>query len=146
VEFAANAVVAQEEPLFGRSCATVVTPLTAPGVFPQLLRIDLDCTLAHLGRASGVAMQTVNVTGQSGPTLMTTIENTTTYQAANGDVLNPSFAGTALINVETGDVRYIGTETSTEGPVASSMPREPPSCRGRHRSSPTSGSIRHRVA
>lgn len=111
--FSANA--AQPERPFRGSCATVVTELTAPGVFPQQLRIDLDCTMTHLGRTTGVAFQTVTPTGQAGSVVTAAIENTTTYTAASGDVLNQSFVGTALINVQTGDVRYIGVETFDGG-------------------------------
>jgi hypothetical protein len=110
-----SATAAQpERPLRG-SCATVVTPLTEPGVFPQELRIDLDCTLTHLGRTTGVALQTVTPTGQTGAIVTANIENATTYTAANGDELSQSFVGTALINVQTGEVRFIGTETFDGG-------------------------------
>lgn len=112
---APDVLAADPERPYQGSCSTVVTPLTAPGVFPQELRIDLDCTLAHLGRATGVSMQTVVPISVTGPVVTTLIENTTTYQAANGDVLDQSFTGTALINLETGDVRYIGTETFDGG-------------------------------
>ena len=43
------------------------------------------------------------------------IENVTTYTAANGDTLDVSFSGTALINLQSGDVRFIGTETFVGG-------------------------------
>jgi hypothetical protein len=97
------------------SCSTVITPLTPPGVFPQHLRIDYDCTLTHLGRTSAVAMQVVTPTGQSGVIVSAQIENSTVYTAANGDTLNVSFAGTALLNIQTGEVRFIGTETFEGG-------------------------------
>ena len=112
---ATYASAAQPERPFRGSCATVVTTLTEPGVFPQQLRIDLDCTMTYLGRTTGVAFQTVTPTSQTGAVVTAAIENTTTYTAANGDVLNQSFVGTALINVQTGDVRYIGTETFDGG-------------------------------
>ena len=67
-------------------------------------------------------MQTVTPTAQSGAIVTTVIQNTTTYTAANGDVLEQSFIGTALINVETGDVRYMGTETFTGGTGGFAMP------------------------
>ena len=54
-------------------------------------------------------------TGQSGEIVTALIENTTTYTSANADVLNQSFVGTALINVQTGEVRFIGTETFEGG-------------------------------
>lgn len=107
-------VAANELPYRG-SCDTAVTPLTAPGVFPQQLRIDLDCMLAHLGRTSGVATQIVTPVAQTGVVVTAIIENATAYTAANGDVLEQSFAGAALINLETGNVRFIGTETFNGG-------------------------------
>ena len=103
-----------ERPYRG-SCSTVVTPLTPPGVFPQELRIDYVCQLAHLGRTTGIAMQVVTPIGQSGAIVTALIENATIYTAANGDTLDASFSGTALINVQTGDVRFIGTETFEGG-------------------------------
>ncbi len=103
-----------ERPYVG-SCSTAITPLTPPGVFPQQLRIDYDCALAHLGRSTAVVMQVVTPISQSGVIVTTLVENTTTYTAANGDKLNASFAGSALINVQSGDVRFIGTETFEGG-------------------------------
>lgn len=103
-----------ERPYRG-SCSAVVTPLTAPGVFPQELRIDYDCTLTHLGLTTGVAMQLVTPIGQSGSIVTAIIENATTYRAANGDTLDALFEGTALIDVQTGEVSFIGTETFDGG-------------------------------
>ena len=114
--FAAVASSAQPERPYSGSCATVVQVLTPANVFPQELRIELDCTLAHLGHTTGVAFQTVTPLGPpDGAILTTAIENATTYIAANGDMLDQSFVGTALINLETGNVRYIGTETFAGG-------------------------------
>lgn len=59
------------------SCSTVVTPLSAPGVFPQELQIDSDCRLTHLGRTSGQATQTVVPAGPPGATIPLLINNTT---------------------------------------------------------------------
>jgi len=103
-----------ERPYRG-SCSTVITPLTPPGVFPQELRIDYACQLTHLGRTTAIAMQVVTPTGQSGAIVTALVENNTIYTAANGDTINASFLGTALINVQTGDVRFIGTETFEGG-------------------------------
>jgi len=94
------------------SCATVVTPLDVQFLH---LHIDLDCTLTHLGKATGVATQTNTVVAQNGPVIVQVIANTTTYTAANGDVLDQSFEGMALVNVVTGDVQYMGTETFLGG-------------------------------
>ena len=110
-----TAAAANPERPYGGSCSTVITPLTAPGVFPQELRIDYDCTLMHLGHATAVAMQVVTPISQSGVIVMALIENTTVYTAANGDRINASFSGTALIDVQSGDVRFIGTETFDGG-------------------------------
>ena len=112
---AAMAFAADPQRPYGGSCSTVITPLTAPGVFPQQLRINYDCTLAHLGRTRAVAMQVVTPIGQSGAIVSTLVQNSTIYTAANGDTLNVSFSGTALLNVQTGDVRFIGTETFEGG-------------------------------
>ena len=112
---AAMGFAADPERPYGGSCSTVITPLTPPGVFPQELRIDYDCTLTHLGRTTAIAMQVVTPTSQSGVIVTALIENATTYTAANGDTLNVSFAGSALINVQTGQVRFIGTETFEGG-------------------------------
>jgi hypothetical protein len=60
-------------------------------------------------------MQVVTPIGQSGAIVTALIENATIYTAANGDTLDASFSGTALINVQTGDVRFIGTETFEGG-------------------------------
>jgi hypothetical protein len=111
----ATALAASPERPYGGRCSTVITPLTAPGVFPQELRIDYDCTLAHLGRTSAVVMQIVTPINQSGAVVTAVIENETIYTAANGDALNASFTGTALINIQTGEVRFIGTETFEGG-------------------------------
>ena len=105
-----SAIAASPERPYSGSCSTVVTPLTPPGVFPQELHIDYDCTLAHLGHATAVATQVVTPINQSGVLVTATITNSTTYTAANGDTLHASFTGTALLNVETGQVRFIGTE------------------------------------
>lgn len=100
---------------YGGRCSTVITPLTAPGVFPQELRIDYDCLLAHLGRTLAVAMVLVTPIAESGGILNALVENTTVYTAANGDMLNVSFVGPAQINLETGEARFIGTETFEGG-------------------------------
>ena len=112
---AASAIAAPPDRPYTGSCSTVVTPVTPPGVFPQELHIDYDCTLAHLGHATAVATQFVTPIDQTGVLVTAQIKNSTTYIAANGDKLNASFTGTALLNVETGQVRFIGTETFDGG-------------------------------
>jgi len=115
VSLAESAIAAPQDRPYSGSCSTVVTPLTPPGVFPQKLHIDYDCTLAHLGHATAVATQVVTPIDQSGVLVTAQITNSTTYTAANGDTLIASFTGTALLNVETGQVRFIGTETFAGG-------------------------------
>ena len=103
-----------ERPYKG-SCTTVVVPVTPPEVVPQELRIDTDCTLAHLGRTTGVAEQFVTPTGQSGTTVTLLIENTSVLTAANGDELRASFIGSGLLDLTTGEVTFIGVETYDSG-------------------------------
>ena len=97
------------------SCSTIVTPVSAPGVFPQQLRIDSDCRLTHLGRTTGRTDQLVTPTGPASPTIPLMIANVTTYQAANGDQLYMSFTGAGQLDPATGNVTYYGTETYQGG-------------------------------
>ena len=60
-------------------------------------------------------MQVVTPVNQSGVIVTALIENETIYIAANGDTLNVSVSGTALINIQSGDVGFIGTETFQGG-------------------------------
>ena len=114
--FGTAALAAKPERPYRGSCATVVMPITPPGVFPQQLHIDYDCTIAHLGRTIGVANQTVTPVGPpSGSVVPLLIENTTTYRAANGDQLFVTFTGTAMLNLETGEVPFIGVENFKGG-------------------------------
>ena len=111
---AAKEPAAPERP-YGGSCSAIVTVLN-PGVFPQELRIDLDCTLRHLGRTNGVAFQIVSIAGPLvGTILPVSIVNETTYRAANGDLLFQDFAGTGEIDLATGNVTFAGTETFAGG-------------------------------
>jgi len=104
----------RERPYKG-SCTTVVLPVTAPGVVPQELRIETDCTLAHLGRTTGVAEQFVTPTGQSGTIVTLLIQNTSVLTAANGDELRASFIGSGVLDLTTGEVTFIGVETYDGG-------------------------------
>ncbi len=114
--FGSTAVAANPERPYKGSCSTVVMPLTPPGVFPQQLHIDYECTIAHLGRTTGVANQTVTPVGPPASGVVPLlIENTTTYRAANGDQLFVSFIGTAMLNLETGEVTFIGVENFKGG-------------------------------
>jgi len=109
----ANAV-GPERPYQG-SCNTVVLPITPPGVVPQELRIDTDCTLAHLGRATGVAEQFVTPAGQSGAAVTLLIQDASVLTAANGDQLHAGFVGSGLLDLTTGEVTFIGVETYDGG-------------------------------
>jgi hypothetical protein len=97
------------------SCTTVVTPISAPGVFPQELQIASDCRLTHLGRASGQTTQFVTPAGPPGATIPLLIMNTTVYRAANGDQLYMSFLGTGQLDPVSGEVTFVGTETYQGG-------------------------------
>jgi len=109
------ALAADAERPHGGRCSTVVTPISPPGVFPQELRIDSDCTLTHLGRTSGHSTQYVIPTRPPGATIPLLITNTAVYRAANGDELRMSFLGTGQLNPATGEVTFIGTETYQGG-------------------------------
>ena len=108
------AAAAQPARPYQGSCSTVIVPLTDPGPVQQL-RIDYSCTLAHLGRTSAVANQTVTFAGQSGGSAMLLVHNTTTYTAANGDQLLATFRGTATLDLATGEVAYTGVELFNGG-------------------------------
>jgi hypothetical protein len=97
------------------SCSTIVTPVSAPGVFPQQLRIDSDCRLTHLGRTTGQTIQTVALAGPPSTTIPLNIVNVTTYQAANGDQLYMLFTGSGQLDPGTGNVTFYGTETYNGG-------------------------------
>jgi hypothetical protein len=112
---ACGAVAADPERPFAGSCSTVVTVLTPPGVFPQELRIDSECLFTHLGHTTGVSMQRVTPTGQAGVVVTAQLDATTVYTAANGDQLSQSFIGAGTINVQSGDVAFVGTETFAGG-------------------------------
>lgn len=109
------AAAAPERP-FGGSCNAVVTRLTDPGVFPEVLRVDLDCILQHLGRVVGEATTTVSPAGppirQTLPIVLTSV---TTYEAANGDLLDQTFYGTGEVDTVTLEVTFEGMETFSGG-------------------------------
>ena len=62
---------------------------SAERLAPTLIRITGTCQLAHLGRTEYVNLQTI----VPGP--VTQFTNSTTYTAANGDVLSTTAVGTA---------------------------------------------------
>jgi hypothetical protein len=94
----------------------VVTPLTEPGVFPEVLQVELDCLLQHLGRTTGEATTTVVPAGPVvGTTLPISMTSTTTYEAANGDLLSQKFVGPGQIDVVTLEVEFQGMKTFEGG-------------------------------
>ena len=114
--FGSTSLAANPERPYRGSCSTVIMPLTPPGVFPQQQHIDYECTLAHLGRTTAVVTQTVTpMAPPSGSVVPLLVQNKTTYTAANGDQLFVTFTGTAMLNLETGEVTFIGVETFNGG-------------------------------
>lgn len=82
----------------------------------DVILIQLDCNLLHLGRTSGVSTQTITVTGQTpAGELVAALSSSPTYTAANGDILRASFTGTGIINPAIGAVTFSGTETFSGG-------------------------------
>lgn len=94
----------------GGTCApeiTVVAPFPGPGQPVLSLRIGGVCELKHLGRTALDITETVDFsTG--------VILNSTTYTAANGDVVNSTFLGTVL-SPPGPDAVFEGTETYVSG-------------------------------
>lgn len=108
-------VVVYERP-YGGSCNAVVTPLTEPGVFPEVLQVNLDCLLQHLGRTTAQATTTVVPIGPLvGLILPISLTSETTYEAANGDRLYQKFSGTGQLDVESLEVEFWGMETFEGG-------------------------------
>ena len=113
---AAGPKAAAPERPYGGSCDAVVIRLTDPGVFPEILHVDLDCTFKHMGRVTGEAITTVYPTGELvGTKLPITLTSETTYEAANGHFLDQTFAGTGEVDVVTLEVTFEGTETLAGG-------------------------------
>jgi hypothetical protein len=101
---------------YGGNCSVTVTPLTPPGVFPQVVQFNYDCILKHLGRTTATATQTNSLTGPPvGDVLIVTSVNETTYKAANGDLLRASFNGSGEIDLTTGNVAFDGIESYRGG-------------------------------
>ena len=101
---------------YGGSCSVAITPLTPPGVFPQVVQFSYDCILKHLGRTTAVATQTNTPVGPPvDDIVIVTAVNETTYKAANGDLLYATFAGSGEIDLATGNVAFDGIETFTGG-------------------------------
>jgi hypothetical protein len=92
-------------------CATTFTFTSPPGLPAQQLHIDGECVFAPIGPLTLSADQTVvfNPDGSS------TITNTATYTARNGDQLRASFLGTGSQPDEMGNVCFEGTETYSGG-------------------------------
>jgi hypothetical protein len=82
----------------------------------DVILIQLDCSLLHLGLTSGTSTQTITVTGQTPAGLLTAgLSSSPAYTAANGDQLLASFSGTATIDPSAGTVTFSGTETFDGG-------------------------------
>ena len=112
----AGSETAPPERPFAGSCSAAVTPLTEPGVFPEVLRVDLDCILRHLGRTTGQATTTVVPAGAPvGPVLPIHLSSVTTYKSASGDLLYQTFSGTGTVNLQTLEVSFQGMETFSGG-------------------------------
>ncbi|MBA2293097.1 MAG: hypothetical protein H0W15_11655 [Gemmatimonadales bacterium] len=78
--------------------------------------IQLDCNLRHLGRTTGTSTQTITFTGQTSTGQLTAVLTASpVYTAANGDMLNASFTGTAIVDPAAGAVSFTGTETFSGG-------------------------------
>jgi len=125
------------------ACTTTVMPLTPPTTVPQELRIDADCVIAHLGRATGRTQQFVTPVGQSGFSVALKIDNTTTYRAANGDELNMTFLGTGVLDL--GPARCVSSawRRSTAARVASKAQGAVRRSTAAPRSSPTRAASCH---
>lgn len=91
-------------------CATTFTFTSPPGPAQQL-HIDGNCVYAPMGRLTLSSEQTVvfNPDGSS------TITNTSTYTAPNGDQIFATFLGTGEPPDAAGNVCFEGTETYTGG-------------------------------
>ena len=88
----------------GGKCSTSFTPISFEFPF-STIDITGECNLKHLGRTTLHAIQIINVvTGD--------FTNSTTYTAANGDVLNATIVGTSS---PPPDVVFQGTETYVGG-------------------------------
>lgn len=110
-----NQAATPERPFAG-SCNATVTRLTEPGVFPEVLHVDLECLMEHLGQTIGKATTTVVPAGPPvGTTLPVYFTSETTYEAANGDILNQKFAGAGEVDLATLEVTFHGTETFVGG-------------------------------
>jgi hypothetical protein len=95
--------------LHGR-CGTTFTFTSPPGPAQQL-HIDGTCVFAPIGPLTLSSEQTVvfNLDGSS------TITNTTTYTARNGDQLFATFLGEGSAPDDAGNVCFSGTETYSGG-------------------------------
>jgi hypothetical protein len=107
-----------ERPFRG-SCDTAITPLTAPGVIPIVLAIDVVCRLSHLGLAVGGTDRELVVpvgppTSEGILPIHISIERIT-YAAANGDELWSTFAGPGELDLQSGTARFEGVETFVGG-------------------------------
>lgn len=91
---------------------TFVPPTPGQPANVAVIRIALECRLAHLGRSTGEIVETI-VTSEDG--LTSRLTGTIVYVAANGDELHASFTGAGANDFVAGVVSFIGTEVYTGG-------------------------------
>jgi hypothetical protein len=92
-------------------CATTFTFTSPPGPAQQL-HIDGNCVHAPMGRLTASSEQLVVINPADGSS---TITNTTTYTAPNGDQIFATFVGTGDPPDATGTICFEGTETYAGG-------------------------------
>jgi hypothetical protein len=106
--FVSEVMAADPERPFAGSCSTVVTVLT-PGSFRRSCA-STAVPFTHLRNTTGVSVQRVTPTGQAGVVVTAQLDATTVY-----DQLSQSFIGAGTINVQSGAVAFVGTETFAGG-------------------------------
>ena len=112
----AESIEARVSRPFSGACQTRFEVLSPPNTFPLQLHIDSHCLFSQFCLTTGSTSQTVMAPGPPiGQTLPLLISNTTTYRAANGDLLNAVFVGGGTLDLVTGDVAFSGKETFTGG-------------------------------
>ena len=108
----AASVATLVRPLDGHCATTFGFLAPVPGQAPdvQRLRFDGTCQLSHFGRTAVQADQVVTF-GASG----STVTNTASYTAANGDVLRATYSATGTFPDAAGQVCFSGVETYVGG-------------------------------
>ncbi|MEO5826864.1 MAG: hypothetical protein ABIR59_13320 [Gemmatimonadales bacterium] len=101
---ASQVAAAPSRPAGGSCTTTVSVDISVP---PLTIDISGVCNLKHLGRTTMTARQTVDITNGQ-------FTNTTTYRAANGDLLLTTFSGQTT-SPPGADVTFVGVETYVGG-------------------------------